>query len=175
MSIFDRLSVLKTEAEIKVIEGKDKVAQKAHEMRYGKWDDSPMTKERKQSEKARKKRERDEHKAAEKERRAAEREERIRLQEIEAEKQRKEEEERENIQNWIFAYAFRTEYKEDGSSVLTCPQCTGTNISATTWEEKNADLEEDNGSYLKRICAACGHTQTINLDNPSKIYENKFW
>jgi len=109
----------------------------------------------------------------EKERRAAEREERRCLQEIEDEKRRKKEEEKENIKNWIFAFAFKSVQQEDGSSVLTCPQCTGTNISATTWEEKNADLEEDNGSYLKRICAACGHTQTINLDNPSKIYENQ--
>lgn len=171
MVIFNKINQINYKIASKVI---NKASQKIDEKRYGKFDDS-MTEEEIKAAKEKIDLEKKERRAVERERRAAESEEHRRLQEIEAEKQRKEEEERENIKNWIFAYAFKRVYKEDGSSVLTCPQCTGTNISATTWEEKNADLEEDNGSYLKRICAACGHTQTINLDNPSKIYENKFW
>ncbi|MGC9595941.1 hypothetical protein ACO2E5_10590 [Staphylococcus epidermidis] len=55
MSLFDRLSVLKNKSEIKLIESKQVVEDKVFEIRHGKLDDIPMTKERKRSEKTRKK------------------------------------------------------------------------------------------------------------------------
>lgn len=51
MSLFDRLSVLKNKSEIKLIESKQVVEDKVFEIRHGKLDDIPMTKERKRSEK----------------------------------------------------------------------------------------------------------------------------
>lgn len=49
MSLFDRLSVLKNKSEIKLIESKQVVEDKVFEIRHGKLDDIPMTKERKRS------------------------------------------------------------------------------------------------------------------------------
>ena len=69
MSLFDRLSFLKTKSEIKLIESKRVVEDKVFEIRHGKLDDIPMTKERKRSEKTRKKREKHESKVKEKEKR----------------------------------------------------------------------------------------------------------
>ncbi|CFN57745.1 Uncharacterised protein [Staphylococcus aureus] len=45
MSLFDRLSVLKNKSEIKLIESKQVVEDKVFEIRHGKLDDIPMTKE----------------------------------------------------------------------------------------------------------------------------------
>ncbi|OIS55198.1 hypothetical protein A4A32_02370 [Staphylococcus equorum] len=169
MSIFDRLGNLKIEAEIKIIEGKDKIAQKTHEMRYGKWDIATMTKERKQSEKARLKRERAEQKVIEKEEREAKRQEERRLREIEEQK-RKAEQDKRNA--WIMTNQFGVVIDEENNQSINCPRCgTKDNVTAATWEVDEAKNSEDNGTYFQRTCNLCGHSHKMNKDNPEKIYK----
>lgn len=172
MSIFNRLGNLKIEAEIKIIEGKDKIAQKTHEMRYGKWNDAPMTKERKQSEKARLKRERAEQKGIEKEERDAKRQEERRLREIEEKKRKAEQEEKDKRNAWIMTNQFGVVIDEENNQSINCPRCGAKdNVTATTWEVHEAKNNEDNGTYFQRTCNLCGHSHKMNKDNPKKIYK----
>ncbi|HDD5560936.1 TPA: hypothetical protein PA746_000695 [Staphylococcus aureus] len=165
MSLFDRLSVLKNKSEIKLIESKQVVEDKVFEIRHGKLDDIPMTKERKRSEKTRKKLEKHESKVKEKEKRKQQREEEI-------EKRRIEKEEQEKRDVWIKENVFKIIVNEEGKRIIFCPKCgSENNVTATTWNVDEAENSEDIGTYFKRTCNLCGHSQKFNKDNPKKIYE----
>ncbi|CXS38143.1 Uncharacterised protein [Staphylococcus aureus] len=154
MSLFDRLSVLKNKSEIKLIESKQVVEDKVFEIRHGKLDDIPMTKERKRSEKTRKKLEKHESKVKEKEKRRI----------------AKEEQEKRDV--WIKENVFKIIVNEEGKRIIFCPKCgSENNVTATTWNVDEAENSEDIGTYFKRTCNLCGHSQKFNKDNPKKIYE----
>ncbi|HDC9194617.1 TPA: hypothetical protein O9P59_002089 [Staphylococcus aureus] len=137
MSLFDRLSVLKNKSEIKLIESKQVVEDKVFEIRHGKLDDIPMTKERKRSEKTR---------------------------------IAKEEQEKRDV--WIKENVFKIIVNEEGKRIIFCPKCgSENNVTATTWNVDEAENSEDIGTYFKRTCNLCGHSQKFNKDNPKKIYE----
>ncbi|ORN87337.1 hypothetical protein B8A12_15100, partial [Staphylococcus aureus] len=101
-----------------------------------------------------------------------EKEKRKQQREEEIEKRRIAKEEQEKRDVWIKENVFKIIVNEEGKRIIFCPKCgSENNVTATTWNVDEAENSEDIGTYFKRTCNLCGHSQKFNKDNPKKIYE----